>query len=47
MPALNTFTLRPPQSKPIEVVIVTLADGSTVARTAAELAAADAAAPPK
>lgn len=40
MPKPHTFTLTPPRSKPVEVVVIEREDGTIVARTAAELAAA-------
>jgi hypothetical protein len=43
MPQPNTFTLTPPKSKPVEIVLIEREDGTVVARTAAELAAAAAA----
>lgn len=42
MPARSTFTLTPPRSQPVEVVMIQREDGTIVARTAAELAAAEA-----
>jgi hypothetical protein len=38
MPPRATFSLRVPDSKPVEVQLIELADGRIVARTADELA---------
>lgn len=47
MESRHTFTLTPPKSKPVEIVIIQREDGTVIARTAEELAAADAAPTPK
>ncbi len=39
MPPLRTFTLKVPDSKPVEVVVIQDESGAIIARTAAELAA--------